>query len=447
MAHRGPLIRLALAGAFILVILGLVFAWGNSRATAWVEGPGFHEMLNRATSKGLKLHADYAPVSRIGLLGMHVDSFNGTDGERTMVKLEAKDITGWFNPFGIAFRNWEIDDLHIKSGTVHLQKTDVTPGAKAPWMPWWGIFWPYRVQLQDVKCDDANILWELNGKESGIYGTFLEIMPNGHDFEYDARGGTLKTPMTPPLDVRHAHMLIRKPRLYCSTFILGDDKDHPNQQLRLTGEAGLQEDRSMDLKIDLDSLNVSPWLPKNLQAHVSGHTSGHFEYRSTGTGLETGKGRGHLAVAGAVLSELKPIRQYITITQSPDPGDLKLKVCETDVLWEEGALTVENLRAECEGVFQLHGTVTIARDKTLSGTLELGLTDPYLHWLPTAKEKIFTRAEGEYHFTTVHLSGTSRKPQQDLTERVSQEIGPLLAIKLFFNAAGDWFNFDPADGN
>ncbi len=88
--------------------------------------------------------------------------------------------------------------------------------------------------------------------------------------------------------------------------------------------------------------------------------------------------------------------------------------------------------------------MSIAQDKTLSGTLELGLTDPYLHWLPTAKQAIFTRADGVYHFATIHLSGTAEKPDQDLSPRVAKEIekSPTVALKLFFNQAGDWFNFD-----
>jgi hypothetical protein len=83
----------------------------------------------------------------------------------------------------------------------------------------------------------------------------------------------------------------------------------------------------------------------------------------------------------------------------------------------------------------------MAKDKTLSGELQLGLTSPYLRWLPTAESAIFTRAEGGYHFTTIHISGTSQKPQQDLSARVLKEIGnhPFVALKLFFNGSGDLF--------
>src|ERR1700722_920486 len=423
-------------GIFLALILIVGITILNGRVTTWVNGNGFHDLLNRETSKGLKLEGHYSSLTRTGLLGIHADSFNGINGEKTIVSLQANNISGTFNPLGIALHRWEVDHIHIQSGSVMLQKTEETPGAaKGPSsMPWWGLFWPYRVHLADVKVDDADILWQLRGKESGIYHTFLEITPNGRDFEYDARGGALNTPITPHLEVRHAHVLIRKPRLYCSEFLLGDDAAHPEQQVRVEGDAGLQEDRSIKLKIDVNSINVSPWFPEKLRAHVLGHASGHFEYASSGTGLETATGHGNITITNGILHELAPVHQYITITGSPDPGDLALKICQADMEWKEGAISAENIQMECEGVFRLEGAITIAKDQTLSGNIELGLTDAYLHWLPTAKD-IFTRDEGPYHFTTIHLSGTAQKPGQDLSGRIAKEVekSPLLALKLFFN--------------
>jgi len=101
------------------------------------------------------------------------------------------------------------------------------------------------------------------GTRIGNLSYILYITPNGRDFEYDARGGELKTPITPHLEVWHGHVLVRKPRIYCSEFVLGDDAAHPEQQVRIQGDAGLQEDHSINLQVDLMALRVSPWCRKN----------------------------------------------------------------------------------------------------------------------------------------------------------------------------------------
>jgi hypothetical protein len=421
-----------------IVVFSLCFWALNEKATEFISGKNFRTILNKETSKGLKLEAHYSPLQKVGFLGMHTEAFHGEKGQKTIVSMDAKDIDGWFNPLGIGMRQWQVNDIHIKSGTVWLQKTEAEPGEPkaAPPIPWWAFFWPYRVELEDVKVDDADVLFNLKKKESGIYHTFLEITPNGHDFEYDGKGGVFKTPMSPPLNLQHVHLLIRKPRLYCPTFILGVDADHPDQQIQVTGDAGLQDDRSIHLAVKINSVRVAPFFPENLQDHILGHMSGHLDYRSTGTGLETAEGKGTIDMAGLVLHELAIIRQYVKTTGCPDPGDLHLQVCQSDLRWQQGAIIVENLKVECPGVFKLSGTVNIAKDKALTGELRLGMADAYIKWLPHAKKEIFTDAEGGYNTTTIHLSGTMAKPHQDLSVRVLKQVedSPATAVRLFFNS-------------
>jgi hypothetical protein len=432
-----------LAGGLFLGLSFAVFCVANERLTSWLTSASFREMLDRETSKGLKLDGKYSPLSRVGSFGVQADGFTGTKGQKTIVSIDAHQISGWFNPLGFFLQRWQLDDVHIKAGTVMLQKTEAPPGQKPPGRPWWGWFWPYRVHLEDVKVDDADALWRLQGKESGIYHAFLEITPNGHDFEYDARGGMFKTPFTPDLNLQHLHMLIRKPQLYCNELVLGDDPAHSEEQLRVYGQAGLQTDRSIKVSVDLTSLKLAPWLPKSLQAHVEGHASGHLDYESSGSGLETAQAQGHLSSADAVLHELAPVRHYITLTGSPDPGDLVLKECQADVKWQAGVITVQKIQVECAGVFRLEGDLNIAKDQTLSGTLQLGLTDPYLRWLRSAKETVFTRDANGYHFAAVRLSGTAKAPKEDLSTRIIAQVekSPGTAFKLFFNQAGAWLNF------
>jgi len=440
----GRRLRLPSAGGAVLVALLVAAFLLNFAVTRVMEGPGFHSMLEKETAKGLHLQvALYGPITRVGVFGMRDDWGAGQKGAKTIVALKADQITGTFNPLGIFLKRWQIQFLHFASGTVWLQKTEAKPNEpKPPGQPWYLFFWPDRVYLNDIKVDDANVLFQLQNKESGLHDTFLEITPNGRDFEYDARGGTFTTPDTPRLNIEHIHLLVRKPKLSCPTLVLGDDPAHPEQQVSIHGEAGLQQDRSIQVAADFMSLNVSPWLPEKMSANVLGHFSGHVDYTSTGTGLETAKASGHLTLADGVVHDLKAFRTYIAATKSPDPGDLKLNVCQADVKLEQGAISVENVQVESKDVFRLEGRASIAKDKTLSGELDLGVTSPYLKWLPTAESVIFTHVDGPYHVAVIHLSGTSKKPQQDLSPRIAKELEkhPFVALKLFFNSTDILFD-------
>jgi len=72
----------------------------------------------------------------------------------------------------------------------------------------------------------------------------------------------------------------------------------------------LQEDRSIKLKIDLASLNVSPWMPENTPSCYWTRQRT-FRLCESGTGLETAVGHGNITIANGILRGLAPIRQYI----------------------------------------------------------------------------------------------------------------------------------------
>jgi len=59
----------------------------------------------------------------------------------------------------------------------------------------------------------------------------------------------------------------------------------------------------------------------------------------------------------------------------------------------------------------MEGKISI-NDHSLGGAVQLGISREYLDWLPNPEE-VFTREEGGYMWTTVHLSGTLDHPQQD----------------------------------
>ncbi len=439
-----PRLRRLLIGGAILIVLLVVAFVGNAALTSVVQGTKFRGMLEMETAKGMHFEsAHFAPITRVGLFGIQAVFGEGVKGFKTIEGMRGEHVTGSFNPLGVFLKRWQLQFLHFDRGVVRIQKTEGNPNQKPPpGPPWYLFFWPDHVYLKDVACDHADVLFKLQEKESGIHDTYLHITPNGRDFEYDAQGGTFTTPDTPQLNVEHIHLLVRKPRMTCPTLILGDDAAHPEQQVRVTGYANLQQDRSIQIAADFASLNVAPWLPEKVRPDVSGKFSGHFDYKSTGTGLETATAQGNVAVAnGKILSRLKALRTYITATKSPDPGDIPLDVCQADMKLEQGALTVENLQVESKGIFRLSGTLHMARDKTLSGEVVLGLTDPYLRWLPSLEKDVFTRRDGSYHLTTIHISGEAGKPQQDLSPRITAELAkhPFTALKLFFNTTSASF--------
>src|SRR5260370_19445119 len=228
--------------------------------THYVESDVFRQTMENETAKGLHFPSGrYSPIRRISALTARSDGFQTSDGQKAMKSIDARGITATFNPWAVFVRRWELDDVHVQSGEIEVQVYDHKP-EPVSLNPWFAIFLPNRVVLRRIESDAANSTWRLRGERAGFFGTRLLITPNGPDFEYRANGGTLKMAVAPDLYLRQAHLLITK-----TLFTLYDIDLAPNPQsdgsMRGHGNAGIGEDKSVDLKATFDGLPIRGWLP------------------------------------------------------------------------------------------------------------------------------------------------------------------------------------------
>src|SRR6266571_3755986 len=199
--------------------------------THYVESDVFRQTMENETAKGLHFPSGrYLRIRRTGPLTAQSEGFRVTNGQKAMKSIDARGITATFNP-------------------------------------WVAIFLPNRVVLRRIESDAANVTWRLRGERAGFFGTRLLITPNGPDFEYRANGGTLKMAVVPNLYLRQAHLLITK-----TLFTLYDIDLAPNPQsdgsIRGHGNAGIGEDKSVDLRATFERLPIRGWLPAKWKEHL-----------------------------------------------------------------------------------------------------------------------------------------------------------------------------------
>lgn len=433
--------RLAWAAAGILGFVGLIAAAVvalSPRLTPYVNGPEFRSMLDRQTSKGLHFSGRYGPIRRTGTLSLRADDFAAGEGTKAMRSLEARDITATFNPWGVLLRRWQLDEVHIRSGEVEVQAYTPRPDNRPP-KPWYSIFLPDRVYLRAVRCDEANVTAQIERRKVGIYGTRILITPHGRDFEYRADGGELRTAgLLPALAVSGLHLLITKKILQLHEFELtpaggGDGR------IRLTGEVGMGDQRQVAADLEFEDLPLRDWLPAGLRGRVAGRVSGSARWRAADQTLAAGQGDADFAINGGELVDLPLLDYLATATRQGSLRDITLSECSARLRWRASRLEVNDLVVTSRGNFSVRGALVFA-DGRLSGTLDLGVADRHLDWLPTAREEIFTRTADGLRWTKVRVSGTPQKPENDLGPRLARALrrDPAAAAGLFFRGAGEW---------
>ncbi|HEU4678026.1 MAG TPA: hypothetical protein VFS35_00805 [Terrimicrobiaceae bacterium] len=433
---RRPLILLLVVAG---LAAGLFLAgWAvNRRLTAFVESEAFRKELDKQTSKGLHFEGHYDTIRRTGLLTARTEGFTGRDGVKAIKAISTGEVDARFNPWGIFRRRWQLDYVRIPSGQAEIQIYEPKPETKPP-KPWYAIFLPDRVYLQEVTCESADVTWQLRGRKAGFFQTRLLITPYGRDFEYRASGGTLKTGMLPELSLVQTHLVITRELLTLHQLELAPGPKSEGR-IRVTGQAGMRDDKSVSAEMKFSGIPVDPWVPSAWASLFRGVAFGEVVWQGGDLTLESSSGRGNFRIEGGRVAGAPFLEDAAVVTGKKSIEEIKLSRFAFTFAWKYPQAQVSEIDIEADGVFRLQGAVEID-NRRLNGTLQLGATPEYLDWLPRA-ERVFARERDGYLWTTVRLTGTVDNPREDLSPRVAELLkkSPGAALGIFFRRIGEWF--------
>jgi hypothetical protein len=438
---RGCLLFL-LSFVALVVVLVLALPLANRKLTAYIESDAFRRELDKQTSKGLHFEGEYQTIRRTGLLTAQTDGFKGGNGVKAFKALSTGVVDAKFDPWGIFLRRWELEYIHIPSGKAEIQIYEPKPENKPP-KPWYAIFLPERVHLNKVVCDSADVTWQLRGRKAGFFQTYLLITPYGRDFEYHAEGGVMKTGMVPDLVLRQLHLLITKELLTLYELELAPSAKS-NGRIRVSGWAGMKDDKSLSAEMNFSDIPVDPWIPNTWAGLIKGRASGNVAWKGTDMRMESSSGWGELQIEDGRVAGSRFLEDVASLIGKPIE-QVSLSRFSLGFEWNYPRVQIKQMDVEAEGVFRLQGTAAISK-KRLSGELQFGVTPEYLEWLPKA-QRVFTRQRDGYLWTTVQLGGSMDDPQEDLSPRIAELLkkSPAAALGLFIRGIGEWFENSVAE--
>ncbi|MFN2623287.1 MAG: hypothetical protein ABR611_10615 [Chthoniobacterales bacterium] len=425
-----------LIGLFVIAAAGTVVLL-NPRLTRYVESDAFRAELEKQTAKGLHFPAGkYSPIRRTGFLSAASDGFQARNGRKALTAIDARGIAAHFNPLGIFLRRWQLDEVGIAGGEVAIQVYEPTP-EPSPSKPWYHIFLPDRVYLAKVWSEPADVTWRFRNEKGGFFGTHLLITPHGRDFEYQATGGMMKGALIPDLRLRRTHLLITKTMLTLYELDVAP-ASQSDGFIRAKGTAGTREDKSVDFKLKFEKLLLREWLPASWRDHFSGGAAGDVHWTGSQPKLETSRVHASLQIGDGRVRRLPFLQTLSSITGKKSIEELNLSECSAELDWNNPSVEIKNIAIEDKGKFRIEGSISI-REKSLGGAVRLGLAREYLEWLPHAEEVFSTEKDG-YLWTTVHLSGTTEQPEQDLSPRIIESLkeSPGAFLQLVIRQFGDW---------
>jgi hypothetical protein len=247
----------------------------------------------------------------------------------------------------------------------------------------------------------------------------------------------------PDLVLRQLHLLITKELLTLYELELAPSAKS-NGRIRVSGWAGMKDDKSLSAEMNFSDIPVDPWIPNTWAGLIKGRASGNVAWKGTDMRMESSSGWGELQIEDGRVAGSRFLEDVASLIGKPIE-QVSLSRFSLGFEWNYPRVQIKQMDVEAEGVFRLQGTAAISK-KRLSGELQFGVTPEYLEWLPKA-QRVFTRQRDGYLWTTVQLGGSMDDPQEDLSPRVAELLkkSPAAALGLFIRGIGEWFENSVAE--
>jgi hypothetical protein len=243
--------------------------------------------------------------------------------------------------------------------------------------------------------------------------------------------------LLPDLYLRRANILITKSALTLYDIDLAPDERNEGK-VRGEGTAGIGKDKTVDFSANLESVPIRGWLPEKWKEHLNGSADGAVHWTGATPKLEDSSGEGSLRVRNGRADNLPFLEKIAELAREKSFEHLELTHCSLNFTWRYPAIEIKDIALEEKGKFRVEGAISIDR-RALRGAIQLGVARKHLDWLPNPEE-IFSRQQGGYVWTTVHLSGTIDQPEQDLSSRIIElfKESPGAYLQLLFRQFEGW---------
>lgn len=294
---------------------------------------------------------------------------------------------------------------------------------------------PNRFSLELFECQDSDVYLQLGELDYSLHGCISTATPQrklGRNvWQINLENGRLHTPFTFLRDtsIKNA-TLITSPReisLTESRLLLTPG------ELRVRGSYNHSTKRWSTI-LRANKANIARILNADWKKRLHGEMYGELEL--TGLGITPTRGNGFISLQRGVLEGL-PILSQLPFNNTYPYRTLKLDKaeCRLSYPYNDPAHNIRNawlfdkidIRS-ANGLLQVQGHVIIGTDRSLSGTLSIGLPENRFNdiQLQLVSGLVGQKDELGYMWFKLNLSGTLDDPQEDLSVRLATIISQAL---------------------
>jgi hypothetical protein len=215
--------------------------------------------------------------------------------------------------------------------------------------------------------------------------------------------------------------------------------------LRAQMSGALLPGSQLQAQVAWQGLTIDDWLPPGLADEFSGAVEGDATMDVARWKMGDGSYAGEIRLVSGQLS-YTPFQSLLArFLNDRTLLELSLTRAKVDWTWSGKQIAVTALDLRAGDRLAIAGDFVVTPDQSLTGTLWVGTRPEYVKRLAGLGEGVFFSGHDGLRWARVNLSGTAKKPKQDLASQLMAQLGhhPLAIFSLGFKGiswyVGNWF--------
>lgn len=429
----GKFLKFLTAGILIFIVLCLLSAVLGYR---WVRGflrsDDFRVLLGDEAGKLLEAKAQFTPFEWDGW-GVRTEKLSAT-GEGKIVSLEASGLEASVDVGAVWDRVYRLQDIVVRQIDLKADFTKKSQPADAPSevaidemhpstgeSHFWDRFLPNEFEMTGLRVASMGGS-ALSEQGKWVWsGTSTNVKPGSGRGSYDIEvvGGKIDTPIVllPEVKLQSASARYVGDQLYLTDARL-EALERAN--LQLSGDFDFNK-KEWNLKGDLAGATCEELVSPDWRQRLMGELNSNFRVEKRGA--DEAEITGSLKLERGVLTALPILDKIAAYTGALRFRRLALSNAQLDFRKLGEDVELKNISIISEGLVHVTGNVNLHGDEITLGQLRVGVTPGTLAHLPGAETKVFKPGEKGLLWTPVTISGSIKKPREDLSERLIAAAG------------------------
>lgn len=442
----GKLLKFGLIGlgaALLLFVVAMVA--GYYWLLGYLKSEGFRDMVKHETGKSFQMEIDLMPLNWSGT-SIYTDGLQGKALDDNPVQsLRAEQLRANLNLYGVLDGVWDVPSIELQQlrlklesphqkgshsvtsphkKKAHADKPKQKPAEEgetvaapdqAAHQEGLASYLPSEVKIGQVSIQEVDVEWVPEGSPP-IKLKEMKVLaePRGNAWDVFGQKGVLTIPEWPKMQIPEIKLRATETAIFVTEAKLRVKRQG---NIELSGEVETTEDQQLNLAAKVQRLPLSTLLEGDWRMRILGNIFGKAKAEGSLRAPEGLTVSGNVRLQDGRLEALPVLNEIAAVTKYDEFRSVPLQQARAKFKWTPQKLEVRNLMLKSEGLLVVKGNFT-QKGILLSGKLEVGTTPRALRFLPGAEKYVFTKKHDGYVWTEMNLSGTTLKPEEDLSQRL-----------------------------